>query len=230
MPVLKILKNGVWEEVSGGSSVEIDASLSVEGQAADAKAVGDALAGKQPVGDYATEDYVDSAISAIPTPDVSGQIGAHNTDANAHNDIRVLIYDLSAAVNNFLDVDDTTTDQLSEVLALINANKGTLESLTTSKVNVSDIINNLTTNSSNKVLSAAQGVAIKALIDALQTEVNKKANASDLTAHTGNKSNPHGVTAAQVGAIPLSGVSDYTISGNLLFSDTGTSESVFRGI
>lgn len=30
------------------------------------------------------------------------------------------------------------------------------------------------------------------------------ANASDLTAHTGNKSNPHGVTAAQTGAAPTS--------------------------
>ena len=28
---------------------------------------------------------------------------------------------------------------------------------------------------------------------------------ANLTAHTGNKSNPHGVTAAQAGALPLSG-------------------------
>lgn len=36
--------------------------------------------------------------------------------------------------------------------------------------------------------------------DAHSTQFNAKANASDLTAHTGNKNNPHGVTAAQVGA------------------------------
>ena len=64
----------------------------------------------------------------IPTPDVSGQIDAHNTNHEAHNDIRELI---------------------------------------TSKINVADIINNLTTNTSNKPLSAAQGVALKALIDAI---------------------------------------------------------------
>lgn len=34
------------------------------------------------------------------------------------------------------------------------------------KVNVSDIVNNLKTNESNKPLSAAQGVIIKSLIDA----------------------------------------------------------------
>ena len=119
------------------------------------------------------------------------KISMHNTATDAHNDIRVLIADLKEQLENFLDVDDTTVDQLSEVLTLINNNKGTLESLTTTKVNVSDIINNLTTNSSNKVLSAAQGVAIKALIDALQSE---------LDAHENNKSNPHGVTAEQIGA------------------------------
>ena len=38
-----------------------------------------------------------------------------------------------------------------------------IEQITTNKVNVSDIIDNLTTNVSNKPLSAAQGVALKAL-------------------------------------------------------------------
>lgn len=41
-----------------------------------------------------------------------------------------------------------------------------IEQITTGKVSVSDIINNLTTNVANKPLSAAQGVALKALIDA----------------------------------------------------------------
>lgn len=33
-------------------------------------------------------DYVDNKISKIPTPDVSAQISKHNTDSNAHQDIR----------------------------------------------------------------------------------------------------------------------------------------------
>lgn len=146
------------------------------------------------------KSYADGKVAGLAsTSSVTSAISTHNTSAEAHNDIRGLITELTTKLNQFLDVDDTTTDQLSEVLTLIENNKGTLESLTTSKVNVSDIIDNLTTNSSDKVLSAAQGVAIKSLIDALDAAVDTKANASDLTSHTGNKSNPHGVTKTQVG-------------------------------
>lgn len=137
----------------------------------------DKYGNKLPAGDPVTPgaigaptiDEMNAAIAAIPTPDVSGQINTHNVAVDAHNDIRLLVSELSTKVNHFLDVDDATTDELSEVLTLIENNKGTLESLTTSKVNVSDIIDNLTTNVSNKPLSAAQGVALKALIDAIPT-------------------------------------------------------------
>ncbi len=113
------------------------------------------------------KDYADSVVAS--------NISTHNTSTSAHSDIRGLISTLSTKVNNFLDVDETTTDQLSEVLALIAANKGTLESITSNKVNVSDIIDNLTTANAKKVLSANQGVELKKLIDALQTAVNGKA-------------------------------------------------------
>lgn len=133
------------------------------------------------------------------TSSVNTNIDTHNTSTSAHADIRGLITELTVKLTNFLDVDDATVDQLSEVITLINNNKGTLESLTTSKINVSDIINNLTTNSDSKVLSAAQGVVIKTLIDALQTE---------LDAHTSNKSNPHEVTKAQIGLGNVDNTSD----------------------
>jgi hypothetical protein len=94
-------------------------------------------------------------------------IGSHNTDTAAHNDLRLMVRQLQAAVNAFLDVDDETRDELSEVLALIDANADVIESITTSKVSVSDIVNNLTTNVDNKPLSAEQGVVIKTLIDGL---------------------------------------------------------------
>ena len=106
---------------------------------------------------------------------VDSKISSHNTSTSAHSDIRGLISDLSTKVSNFLDVDDATTDQLSEVLTMINNNKGTLESLTTSKINVSAIVDNLTTSDSSKVLSAKQGVALKTLIDALDAAVDGKA-------------------------------------------------------
>ena len=146
------------------------------------------------------KSYTDSKTSGMATTTVvDNKISAHNTSSTAHNDIRDLISSLSTKVNNFLDVDDTTTDQLSEVLELIENNKGTLDSLISGKVNTSDIVDNLETSSATKVLSANQGVALKALIDALQAVVDGKAESSDLTSHTGNTSNPHNVTKAQVG-------------------------------
>ena len=103
----------------------------------------------------------------IPTPDVSGQINAHNTNTEAHNDIRELITGLTTRLNTLADSDDTTLDQMSEIVSYIKNNKSLIDGITTSKINVDDIINNLTTNASNKPLSAAQGVALKALIDAI---------------------------------------------------------------
>jgi hypothetical protein len=92
---------------------------------------------------------------------------AHNGETTSHNDIRELITDVSTRLNTLADSDDTTLDQISEIVAYVKNNKTLIEGITTNKVNVSDIINNLTTNVSNKPLSAAQGVALKALIDAI---------------------------------------------------------------
>ena len=190
-----------------------------------------ALGGKSNVGHnhddlYDTTGSADAALNAakeytntkteniITASDVDTKVLTHNTSDAAHNDIRVLINDLKVQLNNFLDVDDATTDQLSEIITLINNNKGTLESLTTSKINVSDIVNDLTTNSTSKVLSAAQGVAIQTLIDALEAE---------LGSHTNNKSNPHGVTAAQVGlgSVANTGDSATPVSGGTTKFTTG---------
>lgn len=113
------------------------------------------------------KSYTDKQIAAIPTPDVSGQINTHNTNTKAHNDIRELIIGLTNRMNALADSDDTTLDQLSEIVAYIKNNKSLIDGITTSKVNVADIIDNLTTNVSDKPLSAAQGVALKALIDAI---------------------------------------------------------------
>ena len=166
--------------------------------------------------------------------EVAGTVNTHNTDTASHNDIRTLVTELTTRLNALADSDDTTLDQLSEIVAYIKANKTLIDGITTSKVNVADIVDNLTTNVANKPLSAAQGVAIKALIDALQTEVDNhthddlyytetevdtkigtinesiadKADSADLTSHTGNTSNPHKVTKAQVGLGNVDNTSD----------------------
>ena len=168
-------------------------------------------------------ELIDTKIAAIPTPDVSGQISTHNTNNEAHNDIRKLITGLTNRLNTLADSDDTTLDQLSEIVAYIKNNKTLIDGITTSKVNVTDIINNLTTNVTNKPLSAAQGVALKALIDAITipTKVSELENDSGyLTSYTetdptvpawAKATSKPSYTASEVGATPASHAQDSTI-------------------
>ena len=107
--------------------------------------------------------------------DAQTNLEGHNTNAEAHADLRLELKAISDRINAVLDSDDATLDELSEIVAYIKSNKSLIDAITISKVNVTDIVDNLVTNVANKPLSAAQGVAIKALIDALQTAVNGKA-------------------------------------------------------
>lgn len=106
-------------------------------------------------------------LGGITSGEASGLVSMHNTATSAHNDIRLLITEVTNRLNAALDSDDVNLDQLSEIVAYIKTNKTLIEAVTTNKVSVADIVNNLTTNVTNKPLSAAQGVALKALIDAI---------------------------------------------------------------
>lgn len=149
--------------------------------------------------------YTDTKTSGLAsTSSVNTSISNHNTSTTAHSDIRDLISGLTTRLNTLADSDDTTLDQMSEIVAYIKNNKSLIDGITTSKVNVADIVNNLTTNVTNKPLSAAQGVALKELIDALQSELDTKANSSHehSAAHitSGTISNdrlPSGTTSAK---------------------------------
>ena len=140
----------------------VDSTLTQSGQAADAKAVGDRL----------------SALSEEIVTTSESKVTAHNTGTDTHSDIRLLIQGLTDRLNALADSDDTTLDQMSEVVAYIKSNKSMIDAITTSKVSVADIVDNLTTNVSNKPLSAAQGVVIETMIDALR---NDKLDAAELT-------------------------------------------------
>lgn len=94
-------------------------------------------------------------------------VSGHNTNTEAHNDLRLALKALADNVNNLLDSTDEDLDELHEIVDYIKNNKSLIDGITTNKVNVSDIINNVTTNVTNKPLSAAQGVVLKGLIDGL---------------------------------------------------------------
>lgn len=119
-----------------------------------------------------------SQVGAEPSGTASSAINSHNTNVDAHNDLRLELKSISDRINAFFDSDDQTLDELSEIVAYIKSNKTLIDSITTSKVSVADIVNNLTTNTAGKPLSAAQGVALKALIDAITvpTKLSQLAN------------------------------------------------------
>lgn len=73
------------------------------------------------------------------------------------------------AINTLLASDDTTLDELQEVVSYIKTNRDLITAITTSKVNVSDIIDALNSTATNKPLSANQGKVLKGLIDAIHT-------------------------------------------------------------
>lgn len=152
----------------------------------------------QPKGNYAAEGHdhdgkYQPVGNYLPTE--------HNTATDSHNDIRLLIQGLDARLTALADSDDTTLDQLSELVAYIKSNRDLIESITTDKVDVDDIINNLTTTATDKPLSAAQGVALKALIDNLTTTVNGKQTAEQVATAISNALKAYPTTTAMQTAI-----------------------------
>ncbi|MDE7131256.1 MAG: hypothetical protein K2O65_05610 [Lachnospiraceae bacterium] len=113
------------------------------------------------------------------------ELSDHDTSDSSHTDIRNLISELTVKLNTLADSDDTTLDQLSEIVAYIKNNKDLIDGITANKVNVADIIDNLTSDTTDKPLSAKQGKVLKALITELTAAIPTKT--SQLTNDSGFK-------------------------------------------
>ena len=145
---------------------------------------------KLTISGYATGTYDGSSAVTIqiPTPDipskvsqlqndsnfanqteVGNKVNEHNVNNQSHNDIRLSIKGLTDRLNTLMDSEDVSLDQLSEIVAYIKNNKSLIEQVTTNKLNVTDVVNNLTTNVGSKALSASMGVELKRLIDSIKT-------------------------------------------------------------
>lgn len=116
---------------------------------------------------YTPPNQTAEQVGADPKGTAAGAVSDHNTNTASHEDIRLLIEGLATRLNALANSTDTDLDQMAELVAYIKNNKNLIDGITTSKVSVADIVNNLTTNVANKPLSAAQGVALKALIEAI---------------------------------------------------------------
>lgn len=158
-------------------------------------------------------------------------------------EIRLELEAINRRLTAFFDSDDQTLDELSEIVAYITSNKSLIDAITTSKVSVADIVNNLTTNVTNKPLSAAQGVALKALIDAITipTKISQLTNDKGyITSYTetdptvpswAKQPNKPRYTSSEVGALPSttkipSKTSDLTNDSGFITGYTETDPTV----
>ena len=137
--------------------------------------------------------YTASEVGALPADThIPTDVSELNNDAGyltEHQDISGIedaIARLTTKLNALADSDDTTLDQLSEIVAYIKNNKSLIDGITTGKVSVDDIVNNLTSTAANKPLSAKQGKVLKDMIDSIvvPTKVSQLTNdAGYLTQH-----------------------------------------------
>lgn len=185
---------------------------------------------------YTPPNQTAQQVGADPAGTAASAVSQHNTDTAAHNDLRLALQGLSDRINAALDSDDTTLDQMSEVVAYIKSNKSLIDAITTSKVSVADIVNDLVTNVADKPLSAAQGVALKRLIDNLEIiagDVDKKLDKPETAPEVGKilqviAVNDDGTFTCAWADAPIGGVADVQISGKSIVSD-GVAEIPFAG-
>jgi hypothetical protein len=161
---------------------------------------------------YTPPNQTAQQVGADPVGTASSAVAGHNVDTASHEDIRLELKRIADQLTAFFDSDDKTLDELSEIVAYITSNKSLIDSITTSKVSVSDIVNNLTTNVSNKPLSAAQGVVLAGLINTLSNSLSGYQPVGDYALKSelpevpvksvNNKTGDVKVTASDVGADP----------------------------
>lgn len=183
------------------------------------------------IGNVDNTSDIDKPVSTAQQNALDTALSTHNTSDSSHNDMRLLISGLTTRLNALADSDDTTLDQLSEIVAYIKNNKSIIDGITTSKVNVSDIIDNLTTSSTDKALSAKQGQILKEMINSLTKEdiglgnvenKNSAAIRSELTKE--NVTNALGYTPPTTNTV----YAHPTTSGNKHIPSGGSSGQILR--
>lgn len=117
---------------------------------------------------------MDKPVSAAQQEAIDAALSDHDDSESSHSDIRLLVSELATRLNVLTDSNDTTLDQLSEIVAYIKNNKSLIDSITISKVNISDVIDNLTSPLTDKPLSSNQGMILKDLITDLTDLVERK--------------------------------------------------------
>lgn len=92
--------------------------------------------------------------------------------------------DLITGIQNLLASNDTDLDTIQEIVAYIKSNKSLIDGITTAKVSVADIIDNLTSQIANKPVSARQAYILKGYIDDINNTIGD--NSSGLIKRIGD--------------------------------------------
>lgn len=182
---------------------EVDPTSSISGDAADAKIVGDHLtdinnphgvtleqlgASKTIVTDENEDGHI--ILKSYLSDSGSGNISTHISDrSNPHKVTAVQVgADVSGAAKQALEDAKGYTDEV--ITNLIGGAPDTL----------------------NTLQELAEAMEANAeVVDVLEKAITGKADNSALTAHIDNKNNPHNITIEQIGAAPVSMMSEYTV-------------------
>lgn len=169
--------------------------------------------------------YTANEVGADAVGTAYAEVSAHNVETQSHNDIRLLIDDLTTRLNALADSDDIDLDQLSEIIAYIQDNRELIDVVTTSKIGYSDIIDNLITNVSDKPLSASQGVNLKRLLDGKQP-AGDYAEKGELPSLDGYATEEYVDNALCNIEIPESGTTDHSELNNRSVADQHPIEAI----
>lgn len=147
----------------------------------------------------------------------------NRSEAYSRTEVDNLISGLDKRLNAIADSTDVDLDQLSEIVAYIKSNKSLIDGITTSKVSVADIVNNLTTEDAAKPLSAAQGKVLKGLYDALPAwaKAASKPTYTKSEIGLGNVDNVRQYSASNPPPYPVKSVNGKTGAVSLGASDVG---------
>ena len=166
--------DNISNEVKRATSAEENISADLQNHIDDAENPHHVTKEQLELGNIDNTSDMDKPVSIAQQNALDSTLSTHNTAETSHSDMRLLIYELTTRLNTLADSDDTTLDQLSEIVSYIKNNKSLIDGVTTSKVNVSDVIDDLTSSYTDKPLSSKQGKILKGLITDLTEIVGNK--------------------------------------------------------